>query len=433
MILGDSSTYYVSSSTTSHCPQPCHPLSYYITDTATYFTSNATFIFMEGEHLLDSKGSVQVVINHIDNLTLRGERGHSNTDIIIRCSSNTHGLVFRYGNIVNIQGITITECGQQDISPLLFSSIVTLYIHEFIVHNNTYEKYNGGGLNIHSISYITITNSMFTNNKFAHDGAGLYMYIHVVSNTENIITITNSTISNNMGGITGGGLVIWTGTDVHAYITITNSAFTNNIANYYGGGFFITFGINTCNNIIITNSLFTNNRFKGLGGGLYIWPHNDTHITIINSKFTNNTIGEGGGLLVYSDNNVHATIINCTFTGNTVGHHGGGLYIQADSITITDSAFVDNTVGRHGGGLYMIITADNITITNSTFISNTADVGGGLCITSTNNTQNDGIASSTVYYKNIITITNSTLTNNKANKDGSGLYIVFFMIIHVTI
>ena len=82
MILGDN-TYYVSSNINDDCPRPCHPLSYYmyINDTATYFTSNATFIFMEGEHLLDSKGSVEVVINNVDNLTLRGESGHSNTDI----------------------------------------------------------------------------------------------------------------------------------------------------------------------------------------------------------------------------------------------------------------------------------------------------------------------------------------------------------------
>ena len=74
---------------------------------------------MEGEHLLDSKGSVEVVINNVDNLTLRGESGHSSTDIIIRCSSNTHGLVFNNGSIISICGITITGCGQQDIKPLI--------------------------------------------------------------------------------------------------------------------------------------------------------------------------------------------------------------------------------------------------------------------------------------------------------------------------
>ena len=93
---------------------------------------------MEGEHLLDSKGLLKVVINNIDNLTLRGERGHSNTDIIIRCSSNTRGLEFNNGNIININGITITGCGQQDIITLSFTNIASLYVNHIILYNNIY-------------------------------------------------------------------------------------------------------------------------------------------------------------------------------------------------------------------------------------------------------------------------------------------------------
>ena len=141
MILGDN-TYYVSSNTNDDCPQPCHPLSYYITDTATYFTSSATFIFMEGEHLLDSKGLVRVAIHNVDNLKLRGESGHSNTDVIIRCGSNTSGLVFNNGNIINIYDITITGCGQQDVVPLSFINIASLYIHHITLYNNIYHTSN---------------------------------------------------------------------------------------------------------------------------------------------------------------------------------------------------------------------------------------------------------------------------------------------------
>lgn len=70
-MVGDG-TYYVSSSITTNCPQPCYPLSYHITNNATYFTANATFI-LEGEHLLDShsNGFVFTYIKDVDNLTLR--------------------------------------------------------------------------------------------------------------------------------------------------------------------------------------------------------------------------------------------------------------------------------------------------------------------------------------------------------------------------
>ena len=82
---------------------------------------------MKGEHLLDSKGSVKVVIYNIDSLTLRGKSGHSYTDIIIRCSSNTHGLQFYNGTIIKIHSVTITECGQLNIIPLSFFNIALLY------------------------------------------------------------------------------------------------------------------------------------------------------------------------------------------------------------------------------------------------------------------------------------------------------------------
>ena len=245
MILGNN-TYYVSLSTTDDCPQPCNPLSYYIADTATYFTSNATFIFMEGEHLLDSKGLVQVVINNVDNLTLRGESGHSNTDIIIRCGSNTHGLNFNNGSIINIYGITITGCGQQDIIPLKFANIASLYIHHIrlynnIIHNSSFDTI-AGALYIYSVSdttHITITNSEITNNIVAL--FGLYIYTGTDTHVHNIITITNSGfISNTVRD--GGGLGIYTGTGTHNIITITNSVFNNTIVGDQGGGLVIYIG-----------------------------------------------------------------------------------------------------------------------------------------------------------------------------------------------
>ena len=162
---------------------------------------------MEGEHLLDSKGLVQVVINDVDDLTLRGESGHSNTGIIIRCGSNTRGLEFNNGSIINIYGITITGCGQQDIIPLTFANIASLYIHHVRLYNSYYTI--AGALYIYSVSdtthHITITNSEFTNNRVVWFG----LYIYTGTDTHNIITITNSGfISNTVGD--GGGLIIYT-------------------------------------------------------------------------------------------------------------------------------------------------------------------------------------------------------------------------------
>ena len=452
--LGDN-TYYVSSSI-NDCPtKQCHPLSYYITDTATYFTSNATFIFMEGEHLLDSKGLVQVAINDVESLTLRGERDRSNT---VKCGSNTRGIVFNNTNMIEVTDITITGCGQWDIPPLLLINIIILYIHHIKLYNNTYNTSNSGGtLYIECVTdthIITITNSTFTNNRVGGDGGGLFIYSD--TNIYNNITITNSTFINNTidgngGGLyiysntdihnnititnsiftittvdgDGGGLLIQSDTDIHNDIAITNSVFTSNTASGDGGGLFKYSGTNIHNNIIITNSIFTSNTVDDFGGGLYIFSDTDiySNITITNSTLTNNRVsGDGGGLFKYSDTDIHnnIAIINSAFANNTVDGIGGGLYIQSqadihNNIIINNNAFANNAVKADGGGLYIFSDADidiDITITNSSFTKNTIGRnGGGLYIYSDTDIHNN------------ITIINSTFTKNAigGNKLQGGL------------
>ena len=344
---------------------------------------------MEGEHKLNSNGSTKAVINNVDNLTLRGERGHSSTDIIIRCSSNTRGIVFNNGSIINIYGITITGCSQQDNATLLFVSIASLYIHNITLYNNTY---NTSGTR------------------------GGIMYIHCANNTHNIITIANSTFTNNTVGY-GGGLFIGTDTDSHNNINITDSTFNNNTVGAYGGGLYIY--TDAHNNITITNSAFTNNTVgHGSGGGLFIYIDSDAqnNITITNSSFTNNKVGYGGGLIInaYPNAQNNITITNSNFTNNKVRYEGGGMAIHNEvgaqnNITITDSKFTSNTVEKWGGGLSIYADTDLdsiLTITNSTFANNK---GSGIFA---------------IYHITVIfTERHSIVANNSSPKDGGGILL----------
>ena len=426
---------------------------------------------MEGEHLLDNKGLVQVAINNIENLTLKGEGAHSNAETIIKCSSNTRGLVFNNSNVITIYDITITGCGQQDISPLLFINITSLHIYHITLYNNTCNSYLGGTLHIICITdtHITITNSAFTNNNIIGDGGGLliHSYTDIYTLNFNSITITNSTFINNTVGGNGGGLFIHSYIDTYNSITITNSIFTNNTVGGNGGGQFIYSYTDIYNSITIYNSVFTNNIVDGDGGGLFIYSNTyiNNNVTIYSSAFTNNTNGgSGGGLLMgsYSDiennvnisnsifnnniivvgggglhiysitHNIHnnVTITNSAFNSNTA-HDGGGLFIHHvsdtdihNNLTITNSAFIDNTVGRDGGGLliysdtYMHVH-NHINIINSAFINNmVGHYGGGLFIYSDN------------HICNSINVTNSAFTNNIVSGDGGGLYIYSYTDIH---
>ena len=60
--------YYVRSNTSAACPtESCLTFNEYVNDTETYFTSNTSFIFLEGEHYLDSA----LVVNGKSDITMK--------------------------------------------------------------------------------------------------------------------------------------------------------------------------------------------------------------------------------------------------------------------------------------------------------------------------------------------------------------------------
>ena len=471
VILGDN-TYYVSSSTTTDCPQPCHPFSYYITETSTYFTNNATFVFMKGEHLLDSEGLLQVVISDVDILTLRGP----GIDGIITCSSNTRGLAFNNITIVNIINITITGCGQQDaIQSLQFVNVSTLNILDVVAYDNNYNIEVMHAKNIYIMDYFGISNH--ENSGFVISGyvtshniviirsafvetfspSGAALSVILGANTHNNVTIISSLFGNNNGN----GLYMYFFVGGHNNVTISNSIFANNTVGS-GGGLYINFCTDTHNNIAIINSIFTNNSAYD-GGGLYMHFCNDTHnnIAIINSTITNNSANFGGGIKLSTDANAYnsITVADTIFDSNAASITGGGLYISSDSktqstvfitksiatnnnvatggglfvhsatcalnnITITDSIFSNNNVNDTGGGMYLSGTRNNIAIIHCTIANNSAHTGGGVKIYAGKHIEIYVTVKFDPEAHNNVAITDSVFTNNNAY-DGGGLYMYF--------
>ena len=122
VLLESHCIYYVKphGSTNTSCPadalgdNTCHTLSYYTSQTDTYFVSNATFIFMEGNHLLDRK----VSIVYANNLTLKGQgqwvegktKNVMQSTVIITCNGKVGGFNFSMLTQTAIVGITFTNC-----------------------------------------------------------------------------------------------------------------------------------------------------------------------------------------------------------------------------------------------------------------------------------------------------------------------------------
>ena len=167
----------------------------------------------------------------------------------------------------------------------------------------------GGVGFISSVADFKIQNSIHTGNKVDADG-GVYQI-----GNQSTGTITGSTFSGNSAEKSGGAL------------RVSNSTVT------------------------IDKSVFDGNTAKVAGGA--IKTDNTSGLTITNSSFTNNVVGDGkaghgGAVFVSGTSKVNVT--SSEFTGNKAGH-GGAFYIQGQTATFTDTVFTNNEAYEYGGAL----------------------------------------------------------------------------------
>ena len=160
----------------------------------------------------------------------------------------------------------------------------------------------------------------------------------------------------------------------------------------------------------IIDSTFENNTATTNGGAVYIYNDNDA--TISGSTFTNNeSLADGGA--IFGEIHYNVTIVDCTITGNSAADDGGGLAFSAEKpdnvLSITDTTIDANDAGDLGGGLK--IDAQDpliVSITNSTVSNNTAQTDAGIGF------DDPGITA---------TINNSTISANAALYGSGGVYI----------
>ena len=222
--------------------------------------------------------------------------------------------------------------------------------------------------------------------------AGLYDLFSVEGNGDAIIsglTVTKNRIkSNNDGKFTLDG------------VTVSGST------GEYGGA------LHTANDgeLEIINSTFENNTAIENGGAVYIYNDDDT--TISGSTFTNNESSNDGGA-IFGEIHYNVTIVDCTITGNSAADDGGGLAFYAKKpdnvLSITDTTIDANDAGDIGGGLK--IDAQDpliVSITNSTVSNNTAQTDAGITF------DDPGITA---------TINNSTISANAALDGSGGVYV----------
>ena len=152
-------------------------------------------------------------------------------------------------------------------------------------------------------------------------------------------------------------------------------------------------GILTLNDLTVSGGIAS----AGFGGGIA----NVGDLILNNATVSgNNSSGNGGG--IGSDGQGLLILINSIVSDNESSIFGGGISAFGTA-TLTNSTVSGNSALQGGG----ILNSGNLTLINTTVSGNTGNLGGGI-----RNSSNT-----------IMTLTNSTVSDNTATSNGGGLYM----------
>jgi CSLREA domain-containing protein len=162
-------------------------------------------------------------------------------------------------------------------------------------------------------------------------------------------------------------------------------------------------GILVNNNTLLslTNSNISDNTTTSIGGGI----NNKGTLQLTNTSVSDNTAtSDGGGIY----NGGILSLTKSSVSDNTATSIGGGIY-NGGTLSLTESSVSGNTATSIGGGIY---SNNDFKLINSTVSDNTANSGGGIY-------NGEEYA---ILRLGTATLTNSTVSGNKALEDGGGIY-----------
>ena len=388
------STYYVTPTPDTPCPgEPCYSLSEYISGEAGLLDSDdLTFLFLPGDHILDSGGPID--FGQLTILNLFGDSASfPEVTSTIVCSQPT-SFNFSQINRFNISGIAFKLCGsiydppiileqtfQAEISNCLFQggkngalavvgSNLTLlenrlennsgargavYINRSVIHLSgnifvdNHADENGGGVYM-TDSTANVCGNIFMNNSVGQWGGGLY--------AENSTVKLNSNIFRNNTAVYGGGIEVYR----NSFVGATNNTFARNFATIAGGGIDIFFSViaNFMGNILESN------KAQNEGGGVSVDLNSNASFTL--DSFISNTADETGGGILVADSFINITESN--LTSNSAGNRGGGSYLVSGTAYFRENMFVNNSASLNGAGIYSASDTNSIECTNNIFRNN---------------------------------------------------------------
>ena len=174
--------YYVRPAASVNCPtEPCLSLGEYVSSVSDYFTSNTSFIFLEGDHHL----KVSVALRDITNMTLSGR--NTGSRIIV----SEAGISWIGSASIVLNWLRFEYYGTHVPGPLLlFNSSAS------VITNVQFSRFSNMPLNFSAISYIQ-SEGLIARSSFSYgqslNGSAIYMDSSTVSFSD--VTFRNNTAS----------------------------------------------------------------------------------------------------------------------------------------------------------------------------------------------------------------------------------------------
>ena len=337
--------------------------------TKTVIAAAAAAAMLAGGAMAATTSNGELISPNMTMTTPTGTTEATHAALQVRPSS-TETIVFNnlsYGTKAKVEGVTISyesqpAVGTQEQKPNLFSiiggTISGFDVKKLSVAADDNAKKGEGGSVFEAKASPDSTHSAVGDNlnilidgvTFADNHAAARGGVGFISGVADF-KIQNSIHTGNKVDADGGVYQIGN----QSTGTITGSTFSGNSAEKSGGALRVS-----KSTVTIDKSVFDGNTAKVAGGAITV--DNDPTLTVKNSVFTNNVVGEGktghGGAVYVSGKNPVTTVDASEFTGNKAGH-GGAFYIQGQTATFKDTVFTNNEAYEYGGALR--VNSGNVT------------------------------------------------------------------------
>ncbi|WP_405290230.1 CAP domain-containing protein [Methanobrevibacter sp.] len=250
-----------------------------------------------------------------------------------------------------------------------------------LFNNNTSKLYAGGV--VHTSGNVNVLNSVFIKNHAPSYGGAIFTY----GNELGKVNVKNSTFLENNGGHSGGAICSSTG------VNISDSLFEKNYAEDFGSV------LSTWGDIFLYNSKVINNSAEGV-------------ICVIDTIYSN------------------TTVIGCEFIEN---HVAGGVLENEGGTLVINSTFVNNTGYASAVRDYCSMRLINSTFTNNSGRSAPVQCYGSLNIVNCSLNKNRGEYVGAIRGFKDVTVENSNISDNTAEKIAGAIYASSIMIVNSTL